>query len=126
MDLGAPVADDRGSESVPHFQLFGTDESAPLAAFEEHADGTVYLAYLPPVVPEWYAVGRAADTEESRDRVIPVGRDRRRFADAQQRNVRRDKWASPARAFPAGRAPVPQWLAVPLPLLDPCAADRAR
>jgi len=126
IDLGAPVADDRGSESVPHFQLFGTDEGTPLAAFEEHADGTVYLAYLAPTGPEWYDVGRADDTEESRNRVIPVGRGRRRFADAQQHNVRLDKWASPARAFPADRGPVPQWLVFPLPLLDSCAADRAR
>src|SRR5207249_1112067 len=80
IDLGAPVADDRGSESVPHFQLFGTDEGTPLAAFEEHADGTVYLAYLAPTGPEWYDVGRADDTEESRNRVIPAGRGRRRFA----------------------------------------------
>ncbi len=126
IDLGGPAGDDHGSPSLPHFQLFGTGEGATLAAFEEHADGTVYLAYLPPVVPEWYDVGRADDTEESRDRVIPVGRDRRRFADAAQRNVRRDDWVSPARAFPAGRAPVPQWFTFPLPLLDSCAADRAR
>jgi len=106
--LGGPAGDDRGSESLPHFQLFGTGQGPPLAAFEEHADGTIYLAYLPPLGPDWYDVGRADDTEESRNRVIPVGRDRRRFADAQQRNVRRDEWVSPARAFPAGRAPVPQ------------------
>src|SRR2546430_17683591 len=61
------------------------------------------ISYLPPLGPEWYDVGRADDTEESRNRVIPAGRGRRRFADAQQHNVRLDKWASPARAFPADR-----------------------
>jgi len=126
IDLGGPAGDDRGSASVPHSQQFGTGEGGPLAAFEEHADGTIYLAYLPPVGPEWYDVGRADDTEESRDRVIPVGRGRRRFADAQQRNVRLDHWESADSAFPAGRAPVPRWLAFPLPLVDSCAADRAR
>ena len=126
IDLGGPAGDDHGSASVPHFQQFGTGEGGPLAAFEEHADGTIYLAFLPPVGPEWYDVGRADDTEESRDRVIPVGRGRRRFADAQQRNVRLDHWESPNSAFPAGRAPVPRWLAFPLPLVDSCAADRAR
>ena len=126
IDLGGPAGDDRGSASVPHSQQFGTGEGGPLAAFEEHADGTIYLAFLPPVGPEWYDVGRADDTEESRDRVIPVGRGRRRFADAQQRNVRLDHWESADSAFPAGRAPVPRWLAFPLPLVDSCAADRAR
>src|SRR5439155_1050569 len=122
IDLGGPAGDDHGSASVPHFQQFGTGEGGPLAAFEEHADGTIYLAFLPPVGPEWYDVGRADDTEESRDRVIPVGRGRRRFADAQQRNVRLDHWESPNSAFPAGRAPVPRWPAFPLPLVDSCAA----
>src|SRR5437879_2529150 len=126
IDLGGPAGDDRGSASLPHFQLFGSGEGPPLGAFEEHADGTIYLAYLPPLGPDWYDVGRADDTEESRNRVIPVGRGRRRFADAQLRNVRLDQWASPARAFPADRGPVPQWLVFPLPLLDSCAAHRAR
>jgi len=126
IDLGGPAGDDRGSASLPHFQLFGSGEGPPLGAFEEHADGTIYLAYLPPLGPDWYDVGRADDTEESRNRVIPVGRGRRRFADAQLRNVRLDQWKSPDRAFPGGRAPVPRWLAFPLPLVDSCVADRAR
>jgi len=126
IDLGGPAGDDRGSASLPHFQLFGSGEGPPLGAFEEHADGTIYLAYLPPLGPDWYDVGRADDTEESRNRVIPVGRGRRRFADAQLRNVRLDQWKSPDSAFPGGRAPVPRWLAFPLPLVDSCAADRAR
>src|SRR2546430_11756694 len=84
------------------------------------------ISYLPPLGPDWYDVGRADDTEESRNRVIPVGRGRRRFAAAQLRNVRLDQWKSPDSAFPGGRAPVPRWLAFPLPLIDSCAADRAR
>src|SRR3989442_13938076 len=37
IDLGGPAGDDRGSASLPHFQLFGSGDGPPVAAFEEHA-----------------------------------------------------------------------------------------
>src|SRR5438876_1132190 len=100
IDLGGPAGDDRGSASLPHFQLFGSGEGPPLGAFEEHADGTIYLAYLPPLGPDWYDVGRADDTEESRNRVIPVGRGRRRSR-PWPGHGRSSLWRAPHRPSPA-------------------------
>lgn len=125
--LGTPVGDDAADGPLVHFQRFAdSDETGTRATFEEHSNGTVYLSFAPAAGPRWYDVLHADDTEEFRDRAIAVGRGRRRFADVLEDNVNEATWVPTGDAFPPGRGAAARWLTFALPVLDPCAADRAR
>ena len=66
----------------------------------------------------------ADDAEDTRTAAIPAGHGVRPFLELQTDNLDAARWLAPAHAFPPGRGPAPRWLVIPLPSVDPCAADQ--
>ncbi len=116
LSVGAATEPDSAAHGLLHFQRFGMPDAAWRSSFEQHADGTIYLAFTPTTAPTWYDVSQAEDREGHRNR---------RFAHLLRMNVDRGAWPTVSHAFPPGRKPAPRWMTFSLPLLDPCAMERA-
>src|ERR1041385_3939957 len=84
--LGIPAGAAESTSSLLYLQRFQSSE-AVANSVERRADGTAYASYAPPLGPDWYDVARADDAEDTRERVIPAGRSRRRFSDVRAANV---------------------------------------
>src|SRR5690349_4483410 len=78
IELGIPAGAAESTSSLLHLQRFHPSE-AIVNSVEWHSDGTAYATYAPPLGPDWYDVARADDAEDTRERLIPAGRGRRRF-----------------------------------------------
>src|SRR5207247_6469126 len=120
--LGSAVGGDQSTPSLPHFQLLRERGAATPNSVERHGDGTVYLSYTPPSTPAWYDVRYADDAEDTRTAAIPARHGVRSFIDLQTDNLDEARWLAPARASPPGRGPVPRWLVIPLPPVNPSPA----
>ena len=123
--LGAPAGSAESTSSLRYLQRFQSSE-AMVNSVERHADGTAYASYAPPLGPDWYDVARADDAEDTRERLIPAGRGRRRFSDVRAANVNDARWLPPDRAFPRGRGPAPRWVTIHLPLTPRATLPLAR
>jgi hypothetical protein len=125
IDVGGAVAPDQPGDSLIRFQQFGGPTSMGRATFEEHPDGTIYLAYVAPRWPAWYDVSKAEDREGPRERPLATAVGRRPLAALLATNGDSIMWRPAAQAFPRGSAPQPRWLRFQEPTTDPCAADRS-
>jgi hypothetical protein len=125
IELGIPAGAAESTSSLLYLQRFQPSE-AIVNSVEWHSDGTAYASYAPPLGPDWYDVTGADDAEDSRERLIPAGRGRRRFSDVRAANVNDARWLPPDRAFPPGRGPAPRWVTIHLPLIPRATTPRAR
>jgi hypothetical protein len=126
IDVGSAQAPDAPSRFLIRFQPFAAEAGSAASSFEEHADGTIYLAYLAPTWPRWYDVSRAEDREGPREEPLTTARGRESFARLLAANTDSTTWRASKAAFPPGRGPQPRWLQFREPTADPCAVDRAR
>ncbi len=113
-----------------HFRLFHEANSPFINSAEMHRDvaKTIYLAYTPSRSPTWYDTYEANDWGEE-DHLLISGNSverTKKFSELKDQNVQDSKWVSSSLAFPRGRGPATRWFKVSLPLMDPCARERAR